>query len=194
MFEDLELPDIERKRLRQIEIEAPVPSERVRRKGIRVRLDKKRTARSRVKRKKASIKHHPGFTPPARFPFTKTICATIIRSRTRNESNAVVLCIMDTSGSMDTMKNIWRAVSSSSLSVSLHALSKRRDLLHRASHEAHEVTEEEFFHKGESAALLSRLVTTRALEIIEAVTPDLMEVYVFHCSDGETSSRTMKPR
>ncbi|HEX5605165.1 MAG TPA: DUF444 family protein, partial [Candidatus Binatia bacterium] len=49
MFEDLELPDIERKRLRQIEVERQFRHKGFRRKGIRVRLDKKRTARSRVK-------------------------------------------------------------------------------------------------------------------------------------------------
>ena len=69
LFEDLELPDIERKRLRQIEIERQFRQKGFRRKGIRVRLDKKRTARSRVKRKKASIKHHPGVPPPSRFRF-----------------------------------------------------------------------------------------------------------------------------
>src|SRR5581483_2676220 len=105
MFEDLELPDIERKRLRQIEVERQFRQKGFRRKGIRVRLDKKRTARSRVKRKKASIKHHPGVPPPPRFPFHEDDLRyhhTI--TDTRNESNAVVLCIMDTSGSMDTMK------------------------------------------------------------------------------------------
>src|SRR2546430_7732854 len=40
MFEDLELPDIERKRLRQIEIERQFRQKGFRRKGIRVRLDK----------------------------------------------------------------------------------------------------------------------------------------------------------
>ena len=84
MFEDLELPDIERKRLRQIEIERQFRQKGFRRKGIRVRLDKKRTARSRVKRKKASLKQQPGRTATRRaFRFTKTICATIIPSPTR---------------------------------------------------------------------------------------------------------------
>ena len=105
MFEDLELPDIERKRLRQIEVERQFRHKGFRRKGIRVRLDKKRTARSRVKRKKASIKHHVGDPTPNRFPFhVDDLRYHHTVTDTRNESNAVVLCIMDTSGSMDTMK------------------------------------------------------------------------------------------
>src|SRR4029453_7992389 len=105
MFEDLELPDIERKRLRQIEVERQYRQKGIRRKGIRVRLDKKRTARSRVKRKKASLKQNPDKATNQRFPINKDDLRyhhTV--TEPRNESNAVVLCIMDTSGSMDTMK------------------------------------------------------------------------------------------
>jgi len=50
MFEDLELPDLERKRLRQVEVERQFRQKGFRRKGIRVRLDKKCTARSRIGR------------------------------------------------------------------------------------------------------------------------------------------------
>src|SRR5690606_27831283 len=75
-----------------------------RRKGIRVRLDKKRTARSRVKRKKAALKQQAG-AESRRFPFHQDDLRYHHRvTDTRTESNAVVLCIMDTSGSMDTMK------------------------------------------------------------------------------------------
>src|SRR5689334_966446 len=51
MFEDLDLPDLERKALRQLE--APRSSKRrgYRQVGIRIRLDKYRTVRSRIKRK-----------------------------------------------------------------------------------------------------------------------------------------------
>src|SRR4029453_2816603 len=71
MFEDLELPDIERKRLRQIEVERQYRQKGIRRKGIRVRLDKKRTARSRVKRKKASQARLGTTALTKRFPFHK---------------------------------------------------------------------------------------------------------------------------
>ena len=104
MFEDLELPDLERKRLRQIEVEKQFRQKGYRRKGVRVRLDKKRTARSRLKRKKASQRRDL-IRARSRFPFHKDdLRYHHLVSDLRRESNAVVLCIMDTSGSMDTVK------------------------------------------------------------------------------------------
>src|SRR5207244_3072755 len=57
MFEDLELPDLERKALRQIEAYRLAKRKGYRAVGIRVRLDKRRTVRERVKRKLASKRH-----------------------------------------------------------------------------------------------------------------------------------------
>ena len=99
MFEDLELPDLDRKNLRQMEVERQFRHKGFRKKGIRVRLDKKRTARSRVKRKKASQRADVASLHGDRFPFHKDDLRyhhTV--TETRRESNAVVLCIMDTSG------------------------------------------------------------------------------------------------
>src|SRR5438552_17831766 len=58
MFEDLELPDLERKALRQIEADGLAKRKGYRQVGIRVRLDKRRTVRERVKRKLASRRAH----------------------------------------------------------------------------------------------------------------------------------------
>src|SRR5215475_9785348 len=57
MFEDLELPDLERKALRQLESIRFGKRKGYRQVGIRVRLDKRRTVRERVKRKLASRRH-----------------------------------------------------------------------------------------------------------------------------------------
>src|SRR5207249_6880115 len=58
MFEDLELPNLERKALRQIEAYRLAKRKGYRQVGIRVRLDKRRTVRERVKRKLASRHAH----------------------------------------------------------------------------------------------------------------------------------------
>src|SRR6202041_4011049 len=50
MFEDLELPNLERRALREIETDRFAKRKGYRHVGIRVRLDKRRTARQRVKR------------------------------------------------------------------------------------------------------------------------------------------------
>ena len=188
MFEDLELPDIERKRLRQIEVERQFRHKGFRRKGIRVRLDKKRTARSRVKRKKASIKHHVGAPPPDRFPFhIDDLRYHHTVTDMRNESNAVVLCIMDTSGSMDTMKKYLARSFFFLLYQFLCTRYQNVEIVFIAHHtEAREVTEEEFFHKGESGGTFISSGYNKALEIInERYHPTLWNVYVFHCSDGD---------
>jgi sporulation protein YhbH len=187
MFEDLELPDLERKRLRQMEVERIFRQKGFRRKGIRVRLDKKRTARSRVKRKKATLKRHV-MAADSRFPFHKDDLRyhhTV--TDTRNESNAVVLCIMDTSGSMDRMKKYLARSFFFLLYQFISTRDQNVEIVFIAHHtEALEVTEEEFFHKGESGGTFISSGYNKALEIIEQrYHPALWNVYAFHCSDGD---------
>ena len=67
MFEDLELPDLERKKLREIEAERISRRKGYRQVGIRVRLDKRRTVKARVRRQHAT-RRGPHDTR-TRFPF-----------------------------------------------------------------------------------------------------------------------------
>ena len=187
MFEDLELPDLERKRLRQIEVERLFKQKGFRRKGIRARLDKKRTARSRIKRKKATLKRH-SMLPSGRFPFHKDdLRYHHAVSDIRNESNAVVLCIMDTSGSMDRVKKYLARSFFFLLYQFISTRYQNVEIVFIAHHtEAFEVTEEEFFHKGESGGTFISSGYIKALEIIEQrYHPALWNVYAFHCSDGD---------
>jgi hypothetical protein len=187
MFEDLELPDLERKRLRQIEVERLFRQKGYRRKGIRVRLDKRRTARSRLKRKKATLKRH-ALPSSARFPFHKDDLRYRHQvTEIRNESNAVVLCIMDTSGSMDRVKKYLARSFFFLLYQFISTRYQNVEIVFIAHHtEAFEVTEEEFFHKGESGGTFISSGYNKALEIIEQrYHPALWNVYAFHCSDGD---------
>lgn len=188
MFEDLELPNVERKNLRQIEVEQQYRRKGYRKKGIRVRLDKKRTARSRLKRKKATHREEVKSEPLRRFPFHNddlTYRHTV--TETRKESNAVVLCIMDTSGSMDTMKKYLARSFFFLLYQFLCTRYQHVEIVFVAHHtEASEVTEEEFFHKGESGGTFISSGYHKALEIIhQRYHPSLWNIYVFHCSDGD---------
>jgi sporulation protein YhbH len=188
MFEDLELPDLDRKHLRQMEVERQFRQKGFRKKGIRVRLDKKRTARSRVKRKKATHRRAGAELSTGRFPFHKEDLRyhhTV--SEIRRESNAVVLCIMDTSGSMDTMKKYLARSFFFLLYRFLCTRYQNVEIVFIAHHtEAREVTEDEFFHKGESGGTFISSGYTKALEIIyERYHPTLWNVYAFHCSDGD---------
>jgi uncharacterized protein len=188
MFEDLELPDLERKRLRQIEVEKQYRQKGYRRKGIRVRLDKKRTARSRIKRKKASEARLTSTALTKRFPFHKDdLRYHHSVTEIRRESNAVVFCIMDTSGSMDTMKKYLARSFFFILYQFICTRYQNVEIVFIAHHtEAQEVTEEEFFHKGESGGTFISSGYNKALEIIDArYHPAFWNVYVFHCSDGD---------
>jgi sporulation protein YhbH len=189
MFEDLELPDMERKALRQIA--APRLSKRkgYRAVGIRVRLDKRRTVRAKLKRELASRRQREQEGGEReRFPFhDDDLKYRHVVPEEKRESNAVVVCIMDTSGSMDTMKK-YLARSFFFLLYQFIATKYRNvEIVFIAHHtEAAEVTEEEFFHKGESGGTFISAGYNKALEIIqERYHPSLWNVYSFHCSDGD---------
>lgn len=188
MFEDLELPEMERKALRQIV--APRLSKRkgYRSVGIRVRLDKRRTVRAKLRRELATRKNRDGEAEGERFPFhDDDLKYRHVVADEKRESNAVVICIMDTSGSMDTMKK-YLARSFFFLLYQFIATKYRNvEIVFIAHHtEAAEVTEEEFFHKGESGGTFISAGYTKALEIIqERYHPSLWNIYSFHCSDGD---------
>ena len=188
MFEDLELPEIERKQLREIEVEKLYRRKGYRKTGIRVRLDKRRTALSRVKRKKASQHEKAVVLSSQRFPFhNDDLTYRLTVTEMRRESNAVVLCIMDTSGSMDTMKKYLARSFFFLLYQFLWSKYRKVEIVFIAHHtEAQEVSEDEFFHKGESGGTCISSGYHKALEIIEQrYHPSLWNIYVFHCSDGD---------
>jgi len=198
MFEDLELPDLERKALRQIEAFRMSKRKGYRSVGIRIRLDKRRTARERARRRMAVVAHRPvdRLDSPAapemrvtrRFPFhDDDLIYRHMITDTRKESNAVVLCLMDTSGSMDTMKKYLARSFFFLLYQFICTKYRNVEIAFIAHHtEAKEVTEEEFFHKGESGGTFISSAYLKALEIIQArYHPSLWNIYAFHCSDGD---------
>ncbi len=243
MFEDLELPNLERRALREIQSDYSSRRKGYRKVGIRIRLDKRRTAKQRVMRMLASDKRHSadaraleasragrdrdigadadvegaldeialeegtldletlvdeeGFTPSTgatfqrvhrRFPFHQDdLRYKHVEIDTKEESNAAVICIMDTSGSMDTMKKYLARSFFFLLYQFISTRYRNVEIVFIAHHtEASEVTEEEFFHKGESGGTFISSGYAKALEIIAArYHPSLWNLYAFHCSDGD---------
>jgi sporulation protein YhbH len=205
MFEDLELPDLERKALRQIEAYRLAKRKGYRAVGIRVRLDKRRTVRERVRRKLATRRNRlaaaieqpaevaltePALTEPERerFPFhDDDLVYRHMVTDVKKESNAVVMCVMDTSGSMDTMKKYLARSFFFLLYQFICTKYRNVEIVFIAHHtEANEVTEDEFFHKGESGGTFISSGYNKALEIIQdRYHPSLWNIYSFHCSDGD---------
>jgi sporulation protein YhbH len=242
MFEDLELPNLERRALREIQSDYSSRRKGYRKVGIRIRLDKRRTAKQRVMRMLASDKRHDaiaralgqskadreddsdadagvegaldeialeegtldtgtldeeGLSPSTgatfqrvhrRFPFHQDdLRYKHVEIDTKEESNAAVLCIMGTSGSMDTMKKYLARSFFFLLYQFISTRYRNVEIVFIAHHtEASEVTEEEFFHKGESGGTFISSGYAKALEIIAArYHPSLWNLYAFHCSDGD---------
>ncbi|MCZ6574979.1 MAG: sporulation protein YhbH [Gammaproteobacteria bacterium] len=188
MFEDLQLPDMERKKLREVLAERTSKRKGYRRVGIRVHMNKRRTAIARVRRKVASRRAAAVEAVEERFPFHRDdIRYRRLRHDMKPQSNAVVLCIMDTSGSMDIMKKYLARSFFFLLYQFVRARYHNVEVVFIAHHtQAREVSEEEFFHKGESGGTYISSGYMKALEIIQArYDPSLWNVYAFHCSDGD---------
>ncbi len=194
MFEDLELPDLERKILKEALSERVAKRLGYRKQGVRAHLDRKRTVKERLKRQIATGNTDTLRTeadteaPPERFPFRRgDLTYRRLRVDTREESNAVVICIMDTSGSMDRLKKYLARSFFFLLYQFVRTRYQNTQLVFIGHHtKAREVDEDEFFHKGESGGTLISSGYTKALEIVrDRFHPAHWNIYAFHCSDGD---------
>jgi sporulation protein YhbH len=191
MFEDLELPDLERKQLAAIESLRLTKRKGFRSVGLRVRLDRRRTIREKTRRIRArgrSTSTSSLVAPGGREPFH--INDLRYRHRTleiHKTSNAVVFCIMDTSGSMDTQK---KYLARSFFFLLYQFVARRYESVEVVfiAHdvEAKEVNEDDFFHKGEAGGTFVSSGYRKALDVIaDRYHPELWNIYAFHCSDGD---------
>lgn len=193
MFEDLELPELQRKKLKQIESNKALRRKGYRRQGIRARLDKRGTVKNKIKRRFAKEKLEgkaplPEGEEKERFPFHQDdLRYHYVTTDTKLESNAVVICIMDTSGSMGTVKKYLARSFYFLLYQFLRLKYEQVEIVFISHHtEAKEVSEQEFFTKVESGGTYISSGYEKALEIIhDRYHPSLWNVYAFHCSDGD---------
>lgn len=198
LFEDLNLPFMQRKKFSEIESEKNFKRLGYQRKGIPPRLAKKRSVVEKIKRKKAYERgktENENYDEEKRFPFKEDDLRYYrVREDVRRESNAVVLCIMDTSGSM-TLTKKYLARSFYFLLYQFVKLKYVHVEIVFISHttKAKEVSEDDFFHKGESGGTYISSGYEKALEIIEKrYNPEVWNVYAFHCSDGDNWSEDNK--
>ncbi len=106
---------------------------------------------------------------------------------TESQSNAVVMAMMDVSGSMGTMKKYMARSFFFWMLSFLRSLYKRVDIRFIAhTTEAKLVDEQEFFHKGESGGTRCASAYALAAELIDSAYPtSSWNVHPFHFSDGE---------
>lgn len=192
LFEDLSLPYLKHKQFNQIEIQYGSKRNGVRDKGARCRLSKKHTVIEKIKRekrmKKAMTEMGRVDEIPERIPFhNEDLKYFYKKPKMRRDSNAVVICIMDTSGSMGQTKK-YLARSFYFLLYQFLTIKYIHVDIAFVAHTtvAKEVSENDFFHRGESGGTYISSGYEKALEIIEERYPPAnWNIYTFHCSDGD---------
>ena len=192
LFEDISLPYLKHKQFNQIETQYGSKRSGVRDQGARCRLSKKHTVIEKIKREKRMARSlgETGCDSNEieRVPFHQDDLKYFYKKpKLKRDSNAVVICIMDTSGSMgQTKKYLARSfyflldqfLSIKYINVEIAFIAHTTV--------AKEVSENDFFHRGESGGTYISSGYEKAIEIIEErYPPSNWNIYTFHCSDGD---------
>lgn len=187
LFKELELPNLREKETADV-VQKKVEFNDIRKTGLMGNIDKKRTILTAYKRNAISGK--PAIAP---------IYQDDLRFKTWNEeikreSKAVVLAMMDTSGSMGKWEKYMARSFFFWMSRFLRSKYETVEIEFIAHHtEAKVVTEDDFFSKGESGGTICSSAYRKALELIDGkYSPTRYNIYPFHFSDGDnlTSDNT----
>jgi sporulation protein YhbH len=180
LFSGLELPNLRDKK--KPLLASPAYEFRdIRCQGLLGNLDKKRTLLENLKRNAIKGKAAIGGIIPEDLRY-KTWEEEI-----KFETSAVILAMMDTSGSMGTYEKYIARTFFFWMLRFLRSKYQRVEIVFIAHHtRAREVTEEEFFSKGESGGTRCSSAYRLALEIIDQRYPPAdYNIYPFHFSDGD---------
>src|SRR5690625_1393571 len=179
-FSQLELPNLKQKEMDNITTES-IEFNDIRKQGLTGNIDKKRTMLAAYLRN--ALEGSPSFSP---------IYPDDLRYKTwdevrKPESKAVIIALMDTSGSMGQFE---KYIARSFYFWMVRFLRKKYetvDVEFVAHHtEAKVVDEESFFTKGESGGTICSSAYRKAIELIETkYSPSRYNIYVFHFSDGD---------
>ncbi|AIY84097.1 MAG: sporulation protein YhbH [Clostridium baratii] len=192
IVEDLDLPNLDRKKYSEIITESSGRRDGYQRYGIRPRLAKKKTVMSKIARKqgkkRALMEKNEEFLEDTRFPFREEDLRYYrIKQKPKRESNAVMIFIMDVSGSMDSTKKYLARSFFFVLSKFLRR--KYNNIAFEfVSHTttAKRVNEHEFFHKAESGGTYISSGLNMALDIISKDYPkEMWNIYPVYASDGD---------
>src|SRR5919205_3468381 len=181
IFEDLQLPFLEDKAKKAVPAQTTRFNE-IRRTGVFSNLDKRRMILENIKRN-ARESNEPRFGGVRK----EDLRFKTWEEDKRYESNAVVLALMDVSGSMGEFK---KYVARSFFFWMVRFLRTKYDnveIVFISHHtEAREVSEEQFFTQGESGGTVVSSAYQLALDVIEQrFNPRDWNVYPFHFSDGD---------
>ena len=191
IIEDLNLPNLDKKRYSEIVIKSSSKKKGYQRHGINPRLAKKKTVRTKLARKQGKLRalKEEGLEEELeRFPFREEDLRYYrMKDKPKRESNALMIFIMDVSGSMDNTKKylarsfffvlskfLRRKYSNIAFEFVSHTTTSKR------------VNEYEFFHKAESGGTYISSGVTMALDIIKEKYPkEVWNIYTVYASDGD---------
>ncbi|HKP85033.1 MAG TPA: sporulation protein YhbH [Blastocatellia bacterium] len=181
IFEDLHLPYLEDKAKQAVQSKTTKFTD-IRRSGILSNLDKRRSIIENIKRNA----RESGSAQIGRFR-KEDLRYKTWEEQIKYESNAVVMAMMDVSGSMGEFK---KYIARSFYFWMVRFLKTKYDqvkIVFISHHtEAKEVTEEQFFTQGESGGTVVSSAYKLALDIIaERYQPRDWNIYPFHFSDGD---------
>lgn len=179
-FEDFYLPNMQEKKRKEV-VQENYNFKDIRKSGIISNIDKKKTILNAIKRQ--AIKGEK---------VSYSITREDVRFKTwdiepQQESNAVVIAMMDTSGSMGTFEKYIARTFFFWMIKFLSLKYKAVKLVFLAHHtEAKEVEEKDFFARGESGGTKCSSVYRLALEVIaERYNADNYNIYAMHFTDGD---------
>jgi uncharacterized protein len=180
LFKQLALPNLQRKEQNE-ELVENIEFNDIRKTGLMGNIDKKRTMMTAFKRNAMQGKpsFHPIYQEDLKFKTWNEVV--------KPESKAVVLAMMDTSGSM----GIWEKYMARSfffwMTRFLRTKYETVEIEFIAHHtEAKVVSEEDFFTRGESGGTICSSAYRKALDLInEKYNPKRYNIYPFHFSDGD---------
>lgn len=192
--EDLNLPNLDQKKYSEIVTETSGKKRGYQTHGIRPRLAKKKTVMSKIARKqgkKRALKELESEGEIDRFPFREEDLRYYrVKLKPRKDSNAVMIFIMDASGSMDITKKYLAR----SYFFVLATFLKRKynniafEFIYHTTI-ARRVDEYEFFHKSESGGTYISSGINEALQLIEEkYSPAAWNIYGIYASDGDNWS------
>ena len=188
LFNDLQLPDLEKKQFRFVSHKT-VKRKGHRFKGIRPRLSKKETIKRKIRRRKMAEKvgtYDPDID--GRFPFHQDdLKYHHIQPKIKENSSAVIFFLMDVSGSMSQeRKYLARSFFFLLYQFLNHKYEKVEVVFISHSTHAERVNEDDFFKVASTGGTLISSALDRELEIIDKeYHPNTWNIYTFYCGDGE---------
>ena len=192
--EDLGLPNLDEKKYSEIVNDTKGKKKGYQNYGIRPRLAKKKTVMTKIARKqgkKRVLKELGKEENLERFPFKEDDLKYYrVKIKPKKVSNAVMIFIMDASGSMDVTK---KYLARSYFFVLATFLKRKYNniafefIYHTTT--AKRVDEYEFFHRSESGGTYISSGIREALALIEEKYPiSVWNVYPIYASDGDNWS------